>query len=230
MTTIEEEGQKITSLSNQEIKLDEINPKINTTKLGNNNLAINSKYKKLVLPQIQKQKKTFNRVKSFNHPIKSSHSQINVFSSQDSKSNLYLKNEEKDKLIIEKMNLARLTRKINEINNSYKKLLYEKEENLGILREAISSNDYTYSEGLYKKVDQMLEEALKKNVNNNNQISNNSQQINEENQNYNKSEKNNENKDKSGNSENKENKENIENNENNENKENKENIENNENN
>jgi len=127
-----------------------------------------SSFKKVILPSIQKRRNLEIPISSFNPRIKKNISQKDLFVNQKSKSNINLYNSEIDLLMIAKIDLAHLKKKINDLNYSYKKLCSEKDENLNILREAISSNNYTYSESLYKKIDKMLEDALnnKKNINN----------------------------------------------------------------
>ena len=159
MATPEKEDQKnLTPLSNQEnIKEEDITSQ--TKNQNDNNTKNESKNQNVILPLIKRPKITLKPVGSFNRKLKSSQSQEYIFNSPSNKTNRN-SNTEKEKLIIAKLNLARLITKINDINFSYKKLLAEKEENLKILRQAISSNDYTYSENLYKKINKMLEDAL----------------------------------------------------------------------
>ena len=127
-----------------------------------------SSFKKVILPSIQKRRNLEIPASSFHPKIKKNISHKDLFVYQKSKSNMNLYNSEIDLLMIAKIDLAHLKKKINDLNYSYKKLCIEKDENLNILREAINSNNYTYSENLYKKIDKMLEDALnsKKNINN----------------------------------------------------------------
>ena len=159
MATPEKEDQKYhTPLNNQEnIKEEDITSQ--TKNQNDNNTKNEPKYQKVILPLIKKPKLTLKPIGSFNRKLKSSQSQEYIFNTPNNKTNRN-SNTEKEKLMIAKLNLARLITKINDINFSYKKLLAEKEENLKILRQAISSNDYTYSENLYKKINKMLEDAI----------------------------------------------------------------------
>ena len=127
-----------------------------------------SSFNKVILPSIQKRRNLEIPVSSFHPRIKKKISHKDLFVNQKSKSNINLYNSEIDLLMNAKIDLAHLKKKINDLNYSYKKLCIEKDENLNILREAISSNNYTYSESLYKKIDKMLEDALnnKKTINN----------------------------------------------------------------
>ena len=147
MTTLEQNSKNNDSLINQGSKKEE-NSSIIKYKNENNTLRSNSKYKKLVLPQIQKERNSYIHGKSFNRKIKSSQSQNDIFNNKNNKSIFNKNNTAKEQLMIAKQKLTRLISRINDINCSYRKLLYEKEENLNILRQAISSNDYTYSENL----------------------------------------------------------------------------------
>ena len=158
MATIEKENQEKVSLSKEENKKEEIDS--NSKARKDNSIKSDSKSKKLFLPQIQKSRKTNIPVSFINRKLKSSQSQKDLFNNKTYKSNFNDNNNEKEKLMIAKLSLRRLITKINDINYSYKKLLYEKEENLSLLKQSISSNDYTYSENLYKKVEQVLEEAI----------------------------------------------------------------------
>ena len=169
MSTTEIENKEKTLLPNQENKNKGLE---STIKSRNNNLKNDSKYKKLILPKIQKPRKTNMPVSTLNRNLKSSQSQNDLFSNQVYKNNLNDNNNEKEKLMIAKLSLRRLIAKINDINYSYKKLLNEKEENLNLLKQSISSTDYTYSENLYKKVEQVLEEAINNKSNNNYQNNN----------------------------------------------------------
>ena len=173
MATIEKENQEKVSLSKEENKKEEIDS--NSKARKDNSIKSDSKSKKLFLPQIQKSRKANMPVSFINRKLKSSQSQKDLFNNKTYKSNFNDNNNEKEKLMIAKLSLRRLITKINDINYSYKKLLYEKEENLSLLKQSISSNDYTYSENLYKKVEQVLEEAI------NNKKNNNYQNINYEN-------------------------------------------------
>ena len=119
-----------------------------------------SSFKKVILPSIQKRRNLEIPASSFHPKIKKNISHKDLFVYQKSKSNMNLYNSEIDLLMIAKIDLAHLKKKINDLNYSYKKLCIEKDENLNILREAINSNNYTYSENLYKKIDKMLEDAL----------------------------------------------------------------------
>ena len=127
-----------------------------------------STFKKVILPSIKNRRNLDIPASSFHPRIKKNISHNDLFVNQKSKSNMNLYNSEIDKLMIAKVDLAHLKKKVNDLNYSYKKLCIEKDENLNILKEAISSNNYTYSESLYKKIAQILEDAInnKKNINN----------------------------------------------------------------
>ena len=169
MEEIENGNKNNTLLANEENKKDDNSSQ---SKSRNDNSSKNSyKTKKDILPQIRMSRKTNLPISSFNNKLKSSQSQKELFDNPKNMSYLNVNSIEKEKLMLAKLNLGRLRAKINDINYSYKKLLYEKEENINIIKKAISSNDYTYSENIIKKVEQMLEEAIynKNNQNQNNQ-------------------------------------------------------------
>ena len=140
----------------------------NQENLYQNKQKNESSFKKVILPSIQNRRNLDIPASSFHPRIKKNISHKDLFVNQKSKSNMNLYNSDIDKLMIAKIDLAHLKKKINDLNYSYKKLCIEKNENLNILREAISSNNYTYSESLYKKITQMLDDAIKnkKNINN----------------------------------------------------------------
>jgi hypothetical protein len=223
MSTTEIENKEKTLLPNQENKNKGLE---STIKSRNNNLKNDSKYKKLILPKIQKPRKTNMPVSTLNRNLKSSQSQNDLFSNQVYKNNLNDNNNEKEKLMIAKLSLRRLIAKINDINYSYKKLLNEKEENLNLLKQSISSTDYTYSENLYKKVEQVLEEAINNKSNNNYQNNNYESGIsqNQEKESENKLNKENEKIENEENKKNEEIKENVINENNIENNNNEKNI------
>ena len=226
MISLEKEIKSNAPIINQENK--KIDNKTFQLKLKKDTLKnINSRYKKLVLPQIQK-KLSFMAAKSFTPMLKSSQSQSDLFNNKTNRANINRNITEKDQLIIAKMSLARLKTKINDISNSYKKLLYEKEENLNYLKQAISSDDQTKTENLYRKIEQILEDTIKnsenekKEVKNNNNNENNNTDLNKniEENNNNENKENNEENNNQNNDENKN--ENENNNENNENENNDE--------
>ena len=152
METAEKENNNNISSTKEETKKDEIQSQ-----------------QKIILPQIQNQRSPNIPSSSYNRKLKSSKSQKDLWDiNQSNKWKLNNNNTEKEKLMLAKQTLSRLITKIKDINYSYKKLLIEKEENLNIIRQAISANDYTYSENLYKKVEKVLEESINKKLNNNN--------------------------------------------------------------
>ena len=153
METAEKENNDNISSTKEETKKDE-----------------NQLQQKIILPQIQNQRSPNIPSSSYNRKLKSSKSQKDLWdNNQSNKWKLNNNNNtEKEKLMLAKQTLSRLITKIKDINYSYKKLLIEKEENLNIIRQAISANDYTYSENLYKKVEKVLEESINKKLNNNN--------------------------------------------------------------
>ena len=152
METTEKENQNNISSTKEETKKEE-----------------NQNQKKVILPQIKKHKTSSIPSSSYSRNIKSSQSQKDLFDSQNDKWKININHTEKERLMLTKLKLSRLITKINDINYSYRKLLAEKEENLNIIRQAISGNGYTYSENLYKKLEQMLEDAINNKINNTNQ-------------------------------------------------------------
>jgi hypothetical protein len=176
MATLDKELKNdFSSITNVENKKEDLIPssvKFNDEISKNNN----SKYKKVILPSLQAYKGlsfSQSNLPYNNRKLRSSQSQEYFISNNNNdmttktstNNNNY--NLVKERLMFAKMTLSRLKAKINEINNSYKKLLAEKEENLNILRQAISSNDYSYSEQIYKKIEKMLDDAVNAKENNN---------------------------------------------------------------
>lgn len=127
-----------------------------------------SSFKKVILPAIQKRRNLDLPASSFHSRINKNISHKDLFVNQKSKSNMNLYNSEIDILMIAKINLTHLKKKINDLKYSYKMLCIEKNENLNIFKEAISSNNYAYSESLYKQIEQMLDDTINntKNINN----------------------------------------------------------------
>ena len=179
MSSIEKEeinnnNNNHSSLNVQENKKEELTSKEISK---NNNYISIPKYKKMILPSIKNQQTSTRPSASFKRKLHFSNSQKELYNVLNNKTNINNNiNIEKEKLMIAKINLRHLVSKINEINTSYKRLLLEKKNNINILREAISSNDFTYSENLYKKIEKMLDDAVSNKVNNYNNYENKTEQ------------------------------------------------------
>ena len=152
------------------LKPEDINPKLtkpeemtspNSTKLENTS-KFDTSLKKLYLPTIQKKTIQTVQISSVNRGLIKSKSQAFLTANNKTFDNSN-PNAEKEKLMLAKLTLSRVIGKINDIKLNYKKLLVEKGENLGIINEAISMNDPSNIEVINLKIEQMLEESLKKN-------------------------------------------------------------------
>ena len=150
------------------LKQEEINLKLkkpeemasfHSTKVTNAS-KLDTSLKKLYLPKIQKRTIQTLPISSLNRQLVKSRSQ--AFLTADNKDSESIDpNEEKEKLMLAKLSLSRINGKINDLKLNYKKLLLEKEENLGIIKDAMRSNDPVYIENLYLKIEQMLEDSMK---------------------------------------------------------------------
>ena len=150
------------------LKQEEINLKLkkpeemasfHSTKVTNAS-KLDTSLKKLYLPKIQKRTIQTLPISSLNRHLVKSRSQ--AFLTADNKDSESIDpNEEKEKLMLAKLSLSRINGKINDLKLNYKKLLLEKEENLGIIKDAMRSNDPVYIENLYLKIEQMLEDSMK---------------------------------------------------------------------
>ena len=148
-------------------KPDEMNSHHNT-KIDNSTKA-NSSFKKLYLPSIQKKTMQTIPVSSITRRLKKSQSQTNVMKT-GKKTLFFGQNNEREKILLAKYSLSRINAKINDLYLNYKKLVVEKEDNLNIIKTAICSDDPTYAENLTLRIEQLLEDAMKGNINNKNKL------------------------------------------------------------
>ena len=123
---------------------------------------LDSSFKKLHLPTIKKNSLPTIPVSSVTKRIKKSQSQLNLIR-DNKKINIYNPNNEREKVLLAKYSLARINARINDLSLSYKKLFLEKEDNLNIIKNAVSSDDPTFEQNLSLKIEQLLEEVLKYN-------------------------------------------------------------------
>ena len=123
---------------------------------------MDSYLKKLYLPSIQKKSIPSMRATSFNRRLLKSQSYTNM-TQKDKTTYINNNNKEKEKLMLSKLSLLRINTQINDLMFNYKKLLLEKEENINIIKEAISINDPSYFEEINSKIEQMVEDTLKNN-------------------------------------------------------------------
>ena len=129
-----------------------------------NTIKMDSSLKKIYLPAIQKRTMQTIPVSSITRRIRKSQSQSHLRNAYK-KTNTFNPNTEKEKILLAKYSLSRINAKINDLSLNYKKLLVEKEDNLNIIKNAICSDDPTYAESISLKIQQLLEEAMKNNVN-----------------------------------------------------------------
>ena len=120
--------------------------------------------KKLYLPSIKK--KTLTCFPSPATKLIKSHSQINVnfpFKETTKKPEEKKPNEERERILITKLNLSRIDSKINDIMFSCKKLISEKEANIKLIKEIINKNNFQNEEILKSKIKLMIQEYSKNN-------------------------------------------------------------------
>ena len=124
---------------------------------------VNTNIRKLYLPSIQKKSN-----KLSNHFIKlpKSQSQDNIYIPMDQTQfeSFNKQNIESDKLLLEKISLAKIESKINDMNKNNKQLMQEREENLRIIKEIINSNNPPNKEVLLMKIQYLLDNKNKKSL------------------------------------------------------------------
>ena len=148
------------------------NPSVNVKTQKNDNISENyntkfdniskndSSLKKLYLPAIQKKNVHTMPVSSISKRLKKSQSQSYLIRNNKTPS-LINPNSEKEKILLAKYSLARIKVKINDLVLSNKKLMAEKEANLNIIKSAIISDDPAYTDDIFFKIEQFLEETLR---------------------------------------------------------------------
>jgi len=129
-----------------------------------NQAKIHASLKKVYLPTIKKKPTQITPVSSITGRIRKSQSQINLIKG-NKKMDIYYQNTEKEKILLAKYNLSRINAKIYDLTLNNKKLLFEKEDNLNIIKNTICSDDPTYAESLSLRIQKLLEEAMKNNSN-----------------------------------------------------------------
>ena len=160
MSTKPPENDNNPSLNSKNQKSEDI--KINNNTKSDGSTKLDSSFKKLHLPTIKKNSLPTIPVSSVTKRIKKSQSQLNLI--RDNKRiNIYNPNNEREKVLMAKYSLARINARINDLSLSYKKLFLEKEDNLNIIKNAVSSDDPTFEQNLSLKIEQLLEEVLKYN-------------------------------------------------------------------
>ena len=160
MSTKQPENDNNPSLNSKNQKSEDI--KINNNTKSDGSTKLDSSFKKLHLPTIKKNSLPTIPVSSVTKRIKKSQSQLNLIR-DNKKINIYNPNNEREKVLLAKYSLARINARINDLSLSYKKLFLEKEDNLNIIKNAVSSDDPTFEQNLSLKIEQLLEEVLKYN-------------------------------------------------------------------
>ena len=160
MSTKPPENDNNPSLNSKNQKSEDI--KINNNTKSDGSTKLDSSFKKLHLPTIKKNSLPTIPVSSVTKRIKKSQSQLNLIR-DNKKINIYNPNNEREKVLLAKYSLARINARINDLSLSYKKLFLEKEDNLNIIKNAVSSDDPTFEQNLSLKIEQLLEEVLKYN-------------------------------------------------------------------
>lgn len=146
----------------------EVMPPYYTTKMETT-IKKDINFKKLYLPSIQK--KAIQKYPIPKTKLVKSHSQMSIHFPLEDKKISEHKNDEKEKLIIAKIDLLRMDSRINDIVINCKKLMGEKTENLKMIKEIINSNNSPEKENLYHKFRKILDDTLKKNNYNKNTFS-----------------------------------------------------------
>ena len=148
-------------------KTDDLNAHYNT-KIEYSTKA-DSTLKRIYLPTIKKKTTQPIPVSSITKRIRKSQSQSYLIK-DNKKTNIYYQDTEKERILLAKYSLSRINAKINDLTLNNKKLLVEKEGNLNIIKNAICSDDPAYAESLTLRIEQLLEEAMKKISNNKNRM------------------------------------------------------------
>ena len=128
-----------------------------------NSIYIVENVRKLFLPSIQKpNQKILNQFMK----LPRSQSQDNIFMpmSQTQFGTFNKQNIENDKILLDKISLAKIESKINVMNKNNKQLIQEREENLKIIKEIINSNNPPNKEILLMKIQYLLDNKNKKSL------------------------------------------------------------------
>ena len=117
--------------------------------------------KNLYLPSIKKRITMPSFFHNANKFIKS-HSLLDINLQKDDNKPEYMKqNEEKEKLMSLKLNLTKIDSKIKYMNINCRKLKNERKENIGIIKDVITLDEFHDKENIYKKIKSMLEDIMK---------------------------------------------------------------------
>ena len=140
-------------------KTNNISPYFNT-KMDRMN-KVDADIRKLYLPTIQR--KVNQNMQNFPIKLVKSQSQENIYIPLDNTQLKFFSNDniKREKLIMAKLSLMKMEAKINEMNNNYKKLIQEREENIKMIKEIIISNNSPNKEILLK-IQYLLENKNKK--------------------------------------------------------------------
>ena len=122
---------------------------------------VDADIRKLYLPTIQR--KVNQNMQIFPIKLVKSQSQENIYIPLDNTQLKFFSNDniKREKLIMAKLSLMKMEAKINEMNNNYKKLIQEREENIKMIKEIIISNNSPNKEILLK-IQYLLENKNKK--------------------------------------------------------------------